>query len=57
MNEEARRLRAQKAYSTDPEYLEHMARDVEARGLGQPAETAADGGGARGSVAVEVFGK
>lgn len=41
MNEEARRLRAQKAYSTDSEYLERMAREAEARGLGRTAETAA----------------
>jgi hypothetical protein len=33
MNDEARRLRAQKAYSTDPAYLERMAREEEARGI------------------------
>ena len=33
MNEAARRLRAQKAYSTDPEYLERMAREAEARDI------------------------
>lgn len=31
MSEVARRLRAQKAYSTDPDYLERLARDEEAR--------------------------
>jgi hypothetical protein len=30
---EAARLRAQKAYSTDPEYLERMALAVEARAV------------------------
>ena len=30
MNDTARRLRAQKAYSTDPAYLERMAREEEA---------------------------
>ena len=47
MNEPARRLRAQKAYSTDPEYLEGMARDEEIRGPVPTAEIAAglQGGG------------
>jgi hypothetical protein len=31
MNDAARRLRAQKAYSTDPGYLERMALEEEAR--------------------------
>jgi hypothetical protein len=31
MNDAARRLRAQKAYSTDPAYLERMAREEETR--------------------------
>jgi len=31
MNKAAARLRAQKAYSTDPEYLERMAVDEETR--------------------------
>ena len=31
MNDTARRLRAQKAYSTDPAYLERMAREEETR--------------------------
>ena len=33
MNDTARRLRAQKAYSTDPAYLERMAREEETRGV------------------------
>ena len=33
MNDAARRLRAQKAYSTDPAYLERMARAAESRGV------------------------
>jgi hypothetical protein len=32
MNDTARRLRAQKAHSTDPDYLERLAREEEARG-------------------------
>ena len=32
MNDTARRLRAQKAYSTDPDYLERLACEEEARG-------------------------
>ena len=36
MNDIARRLRAQKAYSTDPAYLERMARLEEARGGDPP---------------------
>ena len=32
MNDTARRLRAQKAYSTDPAYLERLAREEEAGG-------------------------
>jgi len=39
MNDAARRLRAQKAYSTDPAYLERMARDLETRGV-EPAKDA-----------------
>ena len=34
MNDIARRLRAQKAYSTDPAYLERMARHEEGRAVG-----------------------
>src|SRR5258707_1554561 len=33
MNDTARRLRAQKEYSTDPAYLERMAREDEIRGV------------------------
>jgi hypothetical protein len=45
MNDTARRLRAQKAYSTDPAYLERMAREEEARGVGPTnAAAAAEGG-------------
>ena len=36
MNDIARRLRAQKAYSTDPAYLERMAREEETRGVDAP---------------------
>ena len=32
MNDVARRLRTQKAYSTDPAYLDRMAREEEVRG-------------------------
>jgi len=32
MKNTVRRLRAQKAYSTDPAYLERLAREEEARG-------------------------
>jgi hypothetical protein len=39
MNDAARRLRAQKAYSTDPTYLERMARREEAR-VAEPANDA-----------------
>jgi hypothetical protein len=34
MTDTARRLRAQKAYSTDPAYLERLAREEESRGVG-----------------------
>ena len=34
MNDAARRLRAQKAYSTDPAYLERLAREEETRMIG-----------------------
>ena len=42
MNETAARLRAQKAYSTDPDYLERMALAEEARDVrtaGKKAES------------------
>ena len=44
MNDTARRLRAQKAYSTDPDYLERMAREEEARRVGTTNDVAAEGG-------------
>ena len=46
MSDTARRLRAQKAYSTDPAYLERMAREEEARGVGASKEIATEGGSA-----------
>jgi hypothetical protein len=44
MNDTARRLRAQKAYSTDPDYLERMAREEEARCVGTTNDVDAEGG-------------
>ena len=44
MNDTARRLRAQKAHSTDPDYLERMAREEEARRVGTTNDVAAEGG-------------
>jgi hypothetical protein len=41
MNDTARRLRAQKAYSTDPDYLERMAREEEARRVDPAKDVAA----------------
>lgn len=46
MNDTARRLRAQKAYSTDPAYLERMAREEEIRSVGTTNDVAAGGGSA-----------
>jgi hypothetical protein len=46
MSDTARRLRAQKAYSTDPAYLERMAREEEARRIDPTSDAAADGGSA-----------
>jgi len=46
MNDSARRLRAQKAYSTDPAYLERMASEEETRGVGPTKDAAAEGGSA-----------
>jgi hypothetical protein len=46
MNDTARRLRAQKAYSTDPAYLERMAREEEARRFDPTSDVAAEGGSA-----------
>jgi hypothetical protein len=42
MTEAIRRLRAQKFYSTDPEYLERMARREEARTASPAADVADD---------------
>ena len=44
MNDAVRRLRAQKAYSTDPAYLERMAREEETRGVGPANDATAEGG-------------
>ena len=44
MNHVARRLRAQKAYSTDPAYLERMAREEETRGVDPTKDATAEGG-------------
>jgi hypothetical protein len=55
MNDTARRLRAQKAYSTDPAYLERMAREEEARGIGATKENAIEGGSALARRAVSVI--
>ncbi len=46
MNDTARRLRAQKAYSTDPAYLERMAREEETRGVDPTNDATAEGGSA-----------
>ena len=46
MNDAARRLRAQKAYSTDPAYLERLAREEENRGVDPTNDATAEGGSA-----------
>jgi hypothetical protein len=46
MSDTARRLRAQKAYSTDPAYLERMARQEETRCADPTKDGAAEGGSA-----------
>jgi len=46
MSDTARRLRAQKAYSTDPDYLERMAREEETRRLDPTNDVAVEGGSA-----------
>ena len=46
MNDTARRLRAQKAHSTDPAYLERMAREEETRSVNPANDAAAEGGSA-----------
>ena len=43
MNDTAHRLRAQKAYSTDPAYLERMAREEETRGVDPTNDATAEG--------------
>ena len=43
MNDAARRLRAQKAYSTDPAYLERMAREEETRDVDPTNDATAEG--------------
>jgi hypothetical protein len=42
MNDAARRLRAQKAYSTDPAYLERMARAEETRAIAHANDAPAE---------------
>ena len=44
MNDVARRMRTQKAYSTDPAYLERMAREEEIQGVHPASDAAAEGG-------------
>jgi hypothetical protein len=46
MSNTARRLRAQKAYSTDPAYLERMAREEESRRVDPTNDVAVEGGSA-----------
>ena len=46
MTDAARRLRAQKAYSTDPAYLERMAREEETRRVHPTNDAVAEGGSA-----------
>jgi hypothetical protein len=46
MNDLARRLRAQKPYSTDPAYLERMARFEESRGVEAANDATAEPGSA-----------
>lgn len=55
MNDTARRLRAQKAYSTDPAYLERMAREEETRRVGSTNDVAAEGGSAFARRAAHVI--
>ena len=54
MSDTARRLRAQKAYSTDPDYLERMARDEETPGVDPTKDATAEGGSAFARRAAEV---
>ena len=46
MNDAAHRLRAQMAYSTDPAYLERLAREEETRGVDPTNDATAEGGSA-----------
>jgi mannose PTS system EIIA component len=46
MIDTARRLRAQKAYSTDPAYLERLAREEENRGVDPTNDATGEGGSA-----------
>ena len=46
MNDETRRLRAQKAYSTDPAYLERLAREEKTRVIHPSCGATAEGGSA-----------
>jgi hypothetical protein len=55
MNDTARRLRAQKAYSTDPVYLERMAREEETRRVDSTNDVAAEGGSALARRAANVI--
>ena len=57
MNDTARRLRAQKAYSTDPDYLERMAREEETRRVDPTNGVAAEGEGAFSRRAANVIGQ
>ena len=57
MNDTARRLRAQKAYSTDPAYLERMAREEETRRADPTNGVAAESGSAFSRRAADVIGE
>ena len=57
MSDAARRLRAQKAYSTDPAYLERMAREEETRRVDPTNDLAAEGGSAFARRDANVIGE
>ena len=57
MNDTARRLRAQKAYSTDPAYLERMAREEETRRDDPSSDVPAEGGSALAHRTADVIGE
>jgi len=57
MNDTARRLRAQKAYSADPAYLERMAREEEARRVDPAKVVAAESDSAFSRSAANVIGQ